>query len=70
MISGFGKFATREVSAMGYSNPRDPKGPRIYKPATTRVKFTPLKRFKDCVAGVALEKGKGGEKDDVPSPIE
>jgi nucleoid DNA-binding protein len=70
MISGFGKFAAREVPPMSYPNPQDPKGPRISKPATTRVKFTPLKHFKDCVAGVAVVKKTKGGKDDVPPPIE
>jgi nucleoid DNA-binding protein len=53
-IAGFGKFAPHEIPARDYTNPQDAKGPRISKPPTTRIKFTPQKHFRDCVAGVAV----------------
>ena len=71
-ITGFGKFAPHEVPARDYTNPQDYRGPRISKPPTTRIKFTPQKHFRDCVAGVAVvekkKKGGGGKADDVSSP--
>ncbi len=58
VIPRFGKFASIEVAAREYTNPQDLKGPRIMKPPTTRIKFTPKKHFKDCVSGVVVERKK------------
>ena len=49
-IASFGKFTPVPVPARSYTNPQDPSGPGIMKPATTKVKFTPYKHLKDCVA--------------------
>ncbi len=57
-IPRFGKFASIDVPAREYRNPRDASGPKISKPPTMKIKFTPKKHFKDCVAGVAVEKKK------------
>ena len=55
-IAGFGKFSAVDIPARVYTNPQNPTGPRISKPATTRVKFQPFKHFKDCVAEGKFEK--------------
>lgn len=55
-IAGFGKFSAVDVPARLYTDPQKPTGPKISKPATTRVRFQPFKHFKDCVAEGKFEK--------------
>ena len=57
-IAGFGKFEAVEVGPRFHTNPQDPKNKeaRISKPPTTRTRFSPARHFKDCVAGVVVEK--------------
>lgn len=47
-IPKFGKFEPFDSPAREYRNPKTEE--KVWKPATTRVKFRPFKHFKDCVA--------------------
>lgn len=49
-IGGFGKFTSVDSPAREYTNPSDPKGPKVWKPATNRARFQAYSHFKKCVA--------------------
>mmetsp|Transcript_15940 Transcript_15940/g.28713 ORF Transcript_15940/g.28713 Transcript_15940/m.28713 type:complete len:181 (+) Transcript_15940:66-608(+) len=50
-IPSFGKFVPVDFPARAHVDPSKPVGsPKVWKEATTRVKFRPFKHFKECVA--------------------